>query len=101
MFPFRPRWKPVPTEPPRIVRLLRQAEEWRQALDSGVVASRAALARREGCSAMRVTQVLALLDLDGQVLDTIRTLPPGTPERLVTERWLRTLGGAANQSAKC
>jgi hypothetical protein len=42
---------------------------------------------------MRVTQVLALLNLHPQILDAIRALPPGTPERYVAERRLRPLTG--------
>jgi hypothetical protein len=40
---------------------------------------------------MRVTQVLALLDLHPRILDAIRALPLGTPERYATERRLRPL----------
>jgi hypothetical protein len=60
-------------------------------MESGEARSRADLARREGVSAMRVTQVLALLDLHPAILDAIRSLPPGTPERLISERKLRPL----------
>jgi len=42
---------------------------------------------------MRVTQALALLDLHPAILDAIRALPPGTPERYVGERRLRPLTG--------
>jgi len=52
---------------------------------------RADLARRSGLSAMRITQILALLRLALPILDYIRTLPPGTAERFVTERSLRPL----------
>jgi hypothetical protein len=40
---------------------------------------------------MRVTQVLALLDLHPAILHAIRALPPGTPDRYVAERRLRPL----------
>jgi hypothetical protein len=60
-------------------------------LDAGEVKSRAELARRAGVSAMRVTQILALLKLDPSIKEFIRGLPAGTPERLVTERSLRTV----------
>ena len=40
---------------------------------------------------MRVTQVLALLNLHPAILDAIRALPPGTPVRSVAERGLRPL----------
>jgi hypothetical protein len=90
-FPRRIRRESRRLRPPRIVRLLEQAKDWFSRLASGEARSRAELARQEGVSAMRVTQVLALLDLHPQILDAIRVLPPGTPERYVTERWLRPL----------
>jgi hypothetical protein len=40
---------------------------------------------------MRVTQVLALLNLHPAILDAIRALPPETPERYASERRLRPL----------
>jgi len=60
-------------------------------LQSGEARSRADLARQEGVSATRITQVLALLDLHPAIRDAIRALPPGTPERYVAERRLRPL----------
>jgi hypothetical protein len=59
------------------------------------VKNRAALARREGVSAMWVTHVLGLLELDPEVLAFIEQLPAGLPARLVSGRELRlvrTLG---------
>lgn len=55
------------------------------------VRNRAELARREGTSANRVTQILSLLELRGDLISALRALPPGTPVRLVTERELRRL----------
>jgi len=75
---------------PGIVRLLDQAVEFQRLLDSGEVRFRADLARRTGLSAMRITQILALLRLAPPILDYIRALPPGTAERSVTERALRS-----------
>jgi hypothetical protein len=79
---------------PRVVRLLQKAEEWRGLLDRGEVKNRAALARRFGVSAMRVTTILALLKLRPDIRAAILALPLGTPERLVTERKLRALTSA-------
>ena len=42
---------------------------------------------------MRVTQILAMLELAPEIREYVRQLPPGTPERLVTERRLRALTG--------
>ena len=80
-----------PAEPPRIVRLLAQAEQWQRMLDLGEARTRAELAKRAGVSANRVKDLLALLKLDPTILDAIRALPAGAPERLVTERRLRPL----------
>ncbi len=76
---------------PRIVRLLDHALEFQRLLDSGKVRFRADLARHSGLSAMRVTQILALLRLAPRILDYVRSLPPGTAARAVTERALRPL----------
>ena len=40
---------------------------------------------------MRVTQILALLRIAPELQAYVRSLPPGTPERRVTERGLRRL----------
>ncbi len=58
-------------------------------LDTGEVRNRAELARRAGVSGMWVTNVLALLKLHPEIQAWVRGLPPGTPERFVTERALR------------
>ncbi len=81
----------MPTEPPPITRLLSQAEVWQQELDEGRMRSRAAIAAREGVSAMRVGSILALLRLHQDIQEWIRGLPPGTPPRAVTERALRPI----------
>jgi hypothetical protein len=38
-----------------------------------------------------VTQLLNLLELHVDILDFVRSLPKGTPDRLVTEKQLRRL----------
>jgi hypothetical protein len=83
--------RPVPTEPPLIVKLLAKAEAWRADLDAGRVKNRVALAIRERTSTVRVTQILRLLDLDPSIKAWIRSLPPGTPARYVAERQLREI----------
>jgi hypothetical protein len=81
--------RPLVTELPMVVRLIEKADRWQRELASGLVSSRAELARREKTSTGRVSQVLRLLDLPEPLLAAIRQLPPGTPARLVTERMLR------------
>jgi hypothetical protein len=83
---------------PRIVDLFEQAVEFQRLLDSGALRFRAELARRSGLSAMRVTQILALLKLAPSIVVWIRSLPPGTPDRTVTERALRTLTALAPEA---
>src|SRR5216684_863935 len=87
----RKRREPRRLRRPRIVDLFEQAVEFQRLLDSGALRSRAELARRSGLSAMRVTQILALLKLAPSIVAWIRSLLPGTPDRMVTERILRTL----------
>ncbi len=67
------------------------ADEWQRLLDTGEVRNRAELARRVGVSGMWITNVLALLNLHPEIQAWVRGLPPGTPERFVTERALRAI----------
>jgi hypothetical protein len=76
---------------PHVVHLVRKAEEWLRLLDRGEVKNRAALARRFGVSAMRVTTILALNKLHPDIRAAVLALPPGTLERLITDRKLRAL----------
>jgi hypothetical protein len=87
----RKRRKKRELRPLRILAMFERADRWQALLDSGEVVNRAALARRFGVSAMRVTQVLALLKLDRKVREAIFALPPGTPDPFVSERKLRPL----------
>ncbi len=54
-------------------------------------ASFAALARQLGVSRARVTQVLRLLQLDPEVIETIATLGDPWDRRIVSERYLRAV----------
>ena len=76
---------------PPVVGMLEQAEEFQRLVMSGIVASRAELARRHGITRGRVTQVMSMLELHPLVLAFVRSLPGGTGPRLVTERKLRRL----------
>jgi hypothetical protein len=87
----RKRKKKREVRPLRILAMFERADQWQALLDSGEVVNRAALARRFGVSAMRVTQVLALLRLDRRVREAIFALPAGTKDRYVSERSLRPL----------
>jgi hypothetical protein len=64
------RGKPKPPKEhrtPRVVELLRKAIEWQALLESGGVQTQADIARREGVTRARVTQVLGLLRLAPEI----------------------------------
>ena len=87
----RKRLRPYRLGVPRIVRLLEQAVEFQAQLDLGQVRFRVQLAAANGLSAMRVSNILALLKLAPSILEFIRSLPAGTPPKATTERGLRAL----------
>ena len=62
-----------PREPqtPRVAELLRKAIEWRRQLDTGEVRNQADIARREGVTRARVTQVPGLLRLAPEIPDQL------------------------------
>ncbi|MBK7072925.1 MAG: hypothetical protein IPH44_11535 [Myxococcales bacterium] len=76
---------------PPVVGHLQLAERFQALLDSGEAPNRAWLARHHGLTRARVTQLMSLLLLHPDILDYVRNLPAGTPERLVTEKKLRRL----------
>ncbi len=76
---------------PKVVADLALAERFQGLLDAGEVANRADLARRFRLTRARVTQLMKLLDLHPVIVAYLRSLPPGTPTRMVTERGLRAV----------
>ena len=52
-----------------------QAIEWQALLESGEASSQAAIARREGISRARVTQVMGLLRLAPEIQERVLSLP--------------------------
>lgn len=83
-----------PREPktPRVVELLRKAVEWKALLESGKVASQAEIARLEGISRARVTQVMGLLRLAPEIREYILVMPDAASHPLISERMLRPIG---------
>jgi len=73
------------------VRHLLLAEALQADLDSRRVPNRTGLARLHRLTKPRVTQLLGLLKLHPRIIDFIRSLSSGAPERAVTEKRLRTL----------
>ena len=72
------------------------AIEWRRKLDTGVVRNKAEIARREGITRARVTQVLGLLWLSPELQEKILTSPDTLLCRHVTERMLRPIGATVD-----
>jgi hypothetical protein len=77
---------------PRVVKLLRKAIEWKVLLESGKIASQAEIARREGITRARVTQIMGMLRLAPEIQEQILYMPDATRHSLVTERMLRPIG---------
>ena len=82
-----------PREPrtPPVVETLRKALAWQRDLDAGEVASRAELARREGITRARVTQVLMLLRLAPDIQEAVLAIKERSEPPAIGERALRPL----------
>ena len=76
---------------PKVVGDLALAEPFQALLDAVDARNRADLARRFQLTRARVTQLMDLLRLHPTILAYVKSLPPGTPTRLVTERALRPI----------
>jgi DNA-binding transcriptional MocR family regulator len=76
---------------PRVVELLRTAIEWQGLLESGRIPSQAEIARQEGLTRARVTQILSLLNLAPKIQEYILSMPKMSQRPMVTERSLRPL----------
>ena len=88
-----------PREPktPRIVKLLRKAIEWKDLIESGKFASQAEIARQEGITRARVTQIMGLLRLAPEIQGKILALPDNFHRSSVTERILRPFRAITDQ----
>ncbi|MCL5884716.1 MAG: hypothetical protein M1377_05165 [Deltaproteobacteria bacterium] len=82
-----------PREPkiPRVVVLLRKAIEWQALLESEKVASQAEIARQEGITRARVTQIMGMLRLAPEIREQILSIPNMAHRSPVTERILRPI----------
>jgi hypothetical protein len=74
-----------------VIETLRKALEWRRQLDAGEVANQAAIARREGVTRARVTQVLMLVHLAPAIQEYVLNLPKNTSHEGISERRLRPI----------
>jgi len=76
---------------PKVVGDLAMAERLQGLLNAGEAKNRAALARRFRLTRARITQLLNMLKLHPLIRAYVKSLPPGTPTNMITERGLRTL----------
>ncbi len=102
--PRRGKPKP-PKEPrtPRVVELLRKAIEWQALLESGEASNQAAIARREGITRARVTQVMGMLRLAPEIQEHVLSLPDMVRRPAISERALRPIAQmerASDQKAR-
>jgi len=81
---------------PPVVETLRKAIEWRRQLDAGEVASQADVARRDGVTRARVTQVMMLLRLAPEIQASILNLSKSIRPTGISERRLRPLAMLAD-----
>lgn len=87
----RNRKPPKTPRTPRVIELLRKALEWQALLQSGQVHNQAEIARREGITRARVTQVMSLLRLPPEIQQHILTMPDAVHRPAITERALRPI----------
>jgi hypothetical protein len=87
----RNRKPPKAPQTPKVVELLRTAQEWRRQLDAGDVTNQAEIARREGITRARVTQVMSLLRLVPEIQELVLSMPDLARRPTVTERSLRPI----------
>ena len=83
--------QPTGPKTPHIIELLRKAIEWRRQLDGGEVRNQATIARREGITRARVTQVMGMLRLGPEIQKKILSLPDTSHRPPISERMLRPL----------
>jgi len=98
-----PRGKPRPAKeprPPRVAELLRKAQTWRALLDSGQVANQAEIARREGVSRARVTQIMCLLRLAPEVQHRVLEMPAVLGRKGISEHSLRPIARIKDSAAQ-
>ena len=74
-----------------MVELLRKANEWQALLVFGKIANQADIARQEGITRARVTQVMGMLQLAPEIQEQILYMPDAARRPFVTERILRPI----------
>lgn len=84
----KPKPKKTP-KTPRVAELLRKAMEWEKLLESGEGVTRSVIAKREGLSRARVTQIMGLLNLAPDIQEYILSMTETVQRPAMTERSLR------------
>jgi len=79
---------PKAPKEPRVKELMQMALEWQRLLDSGEVATRLELARREGLTSGRITQIMYLLKLAPEIQEHLLNLPKSAHRSAITDRAL-------------
>ena len=83
--------QPQKSKTPWVAELLRKALAWRALLTSGEVSNQATIARREGITRARVTQILGLLRLAPEIQHHILSMPRTMGRPTISERVLRSI----------
>jgi|GEM_PF-466801 len=91
------RKQPTGPKTPHVTELLRKAIEWQALLANGKIANQADIARQEGITPGRVTQVMGMLRLAPEIQERILSMPDGVGRASLTERMLRPFGTIADQ----
>lgn len=81
--------KPTGPKTPRVTELLRKAIEWQRQLEAGEVRNQAEIARREGMTRARVTQIMGLLRFGPEIHGKILSLADTARRPPISERMLR------------
>lgn len=65
--------------------------EWQRQLDAGEVGTQADIARREGITRARVTQIMAMLRLAPEIQEYLMAMPESVGRPAISERALRPI----------
>ena len=98
-----PRGKPKPPKVPQtppVVEFLRKAIGWQALLASGQAKNQADIARREGISRVRVTQVMWMLRLAPEIQQHVLAMPDTIHRQVISERALRPIAHLEDATAQ-
>lgn len=86
--------------PARVAQLLALAHRWQRQIDAGEMVSQKDIAKREGVTAARVSQVMRLLSLAPEIQERVLLLEAVDGVEPVTEKALRALAGVGAWTAQ-